>query len=330
MADIVKRDRGGVLSTHVELAEAVRKYAQASQADNTRRAYEIARREFEHFCTEHSVSAWPAAPETVAAYLSDLAERGYAYATIVVHRAAIATFHRVVLLSNPAPTSDPRVRAVMTGIRRTKGTSQKRRDPITWASLTLLFEHLGEREIARLRDKAIILFGITTALRGDEIRRVEMSDVRFYPEGIAVSIRKSKTDQTGRGRVVRIPRLPDDPLCPVMALEAWLRASKIVEGPVFRGLYSGGQSVRSNRVGTTTIWEIVKSAARRAGLDPKSYGAHSLRAGFVTSARARGVSWGDIMQQTGHKQLATVMKYDRPEENDGVTWDRLRRTFTGA
>lgn len=46
-------------------------------------------------------------------------------------------------------------------------------------------------------------------------------------------------------------------------------------------------------------------------LDPARYAGHSLRAGFITSAAAAGVSESDIMRQSGHKRADTLRKYIR-------------------
>lgn len=45
---------------------------------------------------------------------------------------------------------------------------------------------------------------------------------------------------------------------------------------------------------------------QRAGLDPRPYSAHSLRAGLATSAAEAGVSERAIMAQTGHRSLTVA------------------------
>lgn len=48
---------------------------------------------------------------------------------------------------------------------------------------------------------------------------------------------------------------------------------------------------------------IVKSAVKRIGLDERLYGAHSLRAGFVTAAAESGAGELMIASQTGHRRM---------------------------
>jgi integrase len=57
----------------------------------------------------------------------------------------------------------------------------------------------------------------------------------------------------------------------------------------------------------------VRRDAAVIGLDPLGYGAHSLRASFVTAAADRGADPLAIMQVTGHRNVATVAAYVRPD-----------------
>ena len=58
----------------------------------------------------------------------------------------------------------------------------------------------------------------------------------------------------------------------------------------------------------------VKRAAADAGLDPRGYSGHSLRAGFVTAAVKAGKSLPSIMRQTGHRSAQMVIRYAREAE----------------
>ncbi len=47
------------------------------------------------------------------------------------------------------------------------------------------------------------------------------------------------------------------------------------------------------------------------GGDPKAYGAHSLRAGMITTAIKNGVSMSRVMAQSGHRSVGVLVTYDR-------------------
>jgi site-specific recombinase XerD len=93
---------------------------------------------------------------------------------------------------------------------------------------------------------------------------------------------------------------------------------------VFREIGTGGQIVaaytdaagrqRGERLSDKSIANVVKSAAKAAGLDAARYAGHSLRAGLATSAAAAGASERSIMAQTGHRSVAMVRRYIRSGE----------------
>ena len=104
----------------------------------------------------------------------------------------------------------------------------------------------------------------------------------MHEEGILLHVRRSKTDQEGEGAQIPIPR--GGRLKVVEALEAWLAAAKIADGPVFVSIGKGDR-VHQKRLSDNTIGEIVKRYAAAAGFDPKMFAGHSLRAGFVARRR---------------------------------------------
>ena len=60
---------------------------------------------------------------------------------------------------------------------------------------------------------------------------------------------------------------------------------------------------------------MLKTRPAAAGIEnADQYSMHSLRAGYVTFARDLGMTDGQIARQTGHKDLKTLMIYDRPED----------------
>jgi integrase len=90
-------------------------------------------------------------------------------------------------------------------------------------------------------------------------------------------------------------------------VDAWCAAAGITSGPLFRRVDRWGR-VGEGRMSPGTVAEVVKRAAGRAGLDPDRYAGHSLRAGFCTTAAARGASERSIARQTGHAPNSSVLR----------------------
>jgi integrase len=122
-------------------------------------------------------------------------------------------------------------------------------------------------------------------------------------------IRRSKTDQDGAGRRIGIP-FGRTVHCPVRALENWLSAAPIEDGPVFRPVDRHGR-VSARRLSGEAVSLIVRDRMDAAGFDATGYSGHSLRAGFATSATRAGVSTFRIRQQTGHASDAMLYRYIR-------------------
>lgn len=128
------------------------------------------------------------------------------------------------------------------------------------------------------------------------------------PEGIRLTIPRSKTDQEGEGLVKAIFFGKESQTCPVRALRSWLRASGITSGPVFRGIGRHGH-LREGALAGYSIARIIKKRAKAAGLDAEEVSGHSLRSGFITQAARQGAQERKIMRHSGHKDLRTVREY---------------------
>jgi site-specific recombinase XerD len=290
-----------------ELAAAT-EYARAEKAAATRRAYRSDFEIFRAWCAERRVTALPAAPEAVAAFLAHEAERNVRPSTIGRRVAAIRYAHK--LSGFPLPTDDERVRATMRGIRRSLGASPSKKTPAT-AERIVAMAPLASGRLAALRDRALLLVGFAGAFRRSELVALNVEDIEETAEGLRIAIRRSKTDQEGQGHVIAIPR--GVIACPVAALRAWLEAAGITEGPVFRPIAKGGR-IHAARLTDRSVADIVKAHARRAGLDPKLFAGHSLRSGFLTSAAARGASIFKMADQSRHKSMDTLRGYVRDAE----------------
>jgi site-specific recombinase XerD len=63
-----------------------------------------------------------------------------------------------------------------------------------------------------------------------------------------------------------------------------------------------------------SVSDIVKEHAERLRLDPKQFAGHSLRAGFLTCAAARGASIFKMMDVSRHRSVDTLRGYVRDAE----------------
>ncbi|GMA66071.1 site-specific integrase [Alicyclobacillus fastidiosus] len=294
-----------------KLAQRIRDYIDQSQAKNTRRGYKSDWDHFSHWCEAQSVQNLPCSPETVAYYISDLAEHGYKVSTLQRRLSSIAIAHKTA--GYPSPTEDTGLRTVWRGIRKEHGTAQQGKKPLLTMDIKNMVHNLALDTLSGLRDRALILVGFAGGFRRSELVALDVADIQFAREGLVILIRRSKTDQTGEGRKVAIPYGSHLETCPVRALQDWLSASLITDGPLFRKV-NKGDWVESRRLSDKSVANIVKRTIKSIGIDPTQYSGHSLRAGFATSSAAAGASERDIMRQTGHRSVVTVRRYIRDGE----------------
>ena len=287
---------------------AARKYARASKSPRTLQLYAAAWREFEQYAATAGEPACPASPALVGDYLSALADHGARVSTIELKRSAIVHVHQARGLVDP--TANAAVKAVMGGIRRQLGSAPQQKAPVTAKDLRRIVRELP-RDLVGLRDRALILLGFAGAFRRSELVALDVADLNLDGAVLRVTVRHSKTDQEARGFIKVIPRIDNPVLDPATALRAYLDAAQINSGPVFRRANSHG--LTRARLTAQSVALVVKQAAGMAGLDPRRFSGHSLRAGFVTSAYRAGARDADIMELTGHQSRTTLDKYIRAE-----------------
>jgi integrase len=277
-----------------EADEAARRYASLALAPRTMAAYTAAWRAFGAWCAPLALDVLPAAPSTVASYIASQAARGIAPASIDLALAAISAAHEIAGLASPR--SAPEVRLVRKGLRRDRGTAQRQAAELTPAQLRAIVAACDTR------DRALLLLGFASALRRSELVALDVGDVRFVDGGLDVHLRRSKTDQEGRGRSIDVHPGAHLETCPVRALRAWL--GDRTSGPLFT-------SAAGVRLADRDVARILKRAAKRAGVEGEFSG-HSLRAGHVTAAARAGAQRADICAVTGHKpEGRMVERYER-------------------
>ncbi|MCJ2124761.1 site-specific integrase [Methylobacterium sp. J-077] len=300
-------------SLPAEAAAIVRAYQQASKAASTVRAYTSDAREFQAWCGRYGFRSMPASPEAVAGFIVAEAEAGRAASTLGRRMAAIRHAHK--LAGMPDPTDDEGVRAAIRGARRRIGVAPTQKAAATAEILAAILMRTPDTLTGK-RDRALLALGFAGVFRRSELVALDVADLIEDPEGLRVRVRRSKTDQEGRGIEKAIPH--GRFIQPVRLVREWLEAAGIVEGPVFRPVSRSG-NVRSRDPGTVeaarltdrSVANILQIYCTAAGLDASTFGAHSLRAGYITTAAERGADLARIMDQSGHRDPRTVVGYIR-------------------
>lgn len=306
------------------------------------------------------VTAVPASPETLVLYLRWLARstetRAAAKpATLARRLASIARVHRILGFgdSEALPTQAGMVRDTLKGIRRKAGVRQRQAAPLRLgrampepgAPSSAEPEPDGEGEpggltiesllaacstdLVGLRDAALCSMAYDGGLRVSELVAATVADLRLMTDGSGrLTIPRSKTDQEGAGAIVWLSAETMD------RLSAWLTASGIADGPVFRRIniltHKGadeGETVLSHHIGghALTRQGVVSILRRRAAaaieeghavVEPgqdavAALSAHSFRVGLTQDLFAAGEDGAGIALALRWSSPTTALGYAR-------------------
>ena len=289
------------------------------------RGYRSAWERFDTWCQEAHLNALPATPQTVAMFIAAEADKGWANATLEHRLAAIRVVH--LGAGHASPHNTLAVLEVLQGIRRTRRDRPRFRrqpaEPAIDTQLQAMVETLGTESLRDLRDRALLLYGFATALRGSELVHLQVADIEAREKGDVVTIGFSKGDQAGEGQTVAALAVPGSPYCPVTALRVWLQAAGITDGPLFRRISSRG-AVGDAALSDKTVVRLIKRTAKAAGLNEKRYSGHSLRRGFLTSAAMNRADVLKMVAQSRHANINTILAYvDNQQLFDNHAGQRL-------
>lgn len=294
-------------------------FLKASMAESTRRAYRIFIGKYLRFCAQTQRRELPATAQTLEAFAAYLCKEGLAPASVKVALSAVRRFHNTHVQNPPDRTA---ANVVVQGHARLRARDGKvdgqGAKAIRLPTLEKLVEACDLATVAGVRDRALLTLGLAMMARRSELAGLDFEDITPVAGGLDVLVRRSKTDQTGRGAKVAIPRWPElQHLCPVTALEAYMAALAprgITTGPLFRGVdkhgrvngepgwtgHGGGRG--PGRMDPATLELVIARAAVRARLaDAPDLKPHGLRAGGATEAYAAGA---DILAIARHGRWA--------------------------
>lgn len=256
----------------------------------------------------------------------------------------------------PRPGTNVEVKRTLAGIKRTRLRPSGKKAPLMLTELRRALAPIDLTSwpagIIGHRDSALLLIGFAGAYRRSELADLQVGDVRVHSEdGLHLFLQRSKTDQEGEGSTKAIPYGANPLTCPPCAFVRWVRVLAAAEtgrvdvlrvlagastaghvcrealpavelgGHLFRPVLKNG-AIQPRGITGNVVNDVVKRRVGVVGLNRALYGAHSLRAGFVTQAFRAGATHHEVMRQTGHTDAATVERYARdnaPLANNAVT-----------
>jgi len=268
----------------------------------TLRAWRFDWAAFIAFCKACRLLPLPASPATVAAFIETCGEAGKKPATVRRYLATIACAHRAAKLLNPNDDED--VKLALKGLYNRSPARQRQAKAMGWHEIKRFLITAGDG-IRADRERALLSVGYDTMARRSELVALNVEDFSFLNDGSGrVLIRRSKTDQAGEGSVAYLS--PDT----VLYLKAWLRASRIAKGAVFRRLIGRGRI--GDRLQVDSIAQTFKRVAKFVGMtveEATDVSGHSIRVGATQDMLALNIDLASVMQAGRWKTTAMPMRY---------------------
>ncbi len=235
---------------------------------------------------------YPVPLPALIGWMSEALER-WSVATVERTIRTLSRAHHAAGIDGAAnPCRSAAVREILRAakVRRAKRGGQSQARAVRIGDVRRMVGRLAE-DLPGLRDRALLWTLYASGLRESEAAALDVEALERHTRddgGLAyvLRIRRSKADQIGEGSAVAMAGAAAE------ALAEWITAAGIAEGPVFRGFYKGGRSIRPSRLSVSGIRAIVRELGEVVGLEISP---HGLRAGFATDAVEHGVTDKDVM-----------------------------------
>ena len=267
-----------------------------SRADNTVRTYYQSFAMWDSWASAHQVSSLPAQPLSVALYILARIQLGHTYAVCKSGFYSIGYLHKLHMM--PDPTSEMLPTLMLEAAKRLDKHCLTKKEPITNEILKMLHNNLMIKDgtLGAIRTMTFCILGYCGFLRYDEISNLQFGDFVFERTFMKIFIEKSKTDVYRDGKWVFIAK-GDTQLCPIQIVNRYFRECGFTPDSghefIFRGISKGKfhEKLRSvnKPLSYTRVREVLLQALGSIGLEPRSFGTHSLRAGGATVAANAGV-----------------------------------------
>ena len=277
---------------------------EGAYAPNTLKSYYADTSAFVDWCSERNVDPFPLTSKGIRAYIEAMAAE-YSYASI---RRRLSCLRRInKLLGHQDHTHTEEIYLTIRRLKRSKCLEQRQAGGINHSLLLKMIDAQPDT-LAGIRNKALLSLGYDFLARRSELVALRTTDLEFTKDGaLKGMIRKSKTDQCGRGRLIfgseRSAKL----------LRAWFRKKPKEIESVFCAINHGrclNRSICDRNVNEIIKKSVVKVKRCDRPSDLEVSG-HSLRVGAAQDLLIKGYDLAAIMRAGGWSNAETVSRYLR-------------------
>jgi integrase/recombinase XerD len=273
-------------------------------APNTLRSYYADVKSFVDWCEQRNTAPFPLMSDTVRSFIEHM-QLNYSYSTIRRRLSALRRLNGLMGFEDQTLTED--VYLTIRKLKRAKSVEQRQAVGINEDLLAKMIDAQPDTLVGK-RNRLLLSLGYDFLARRSELVAIRTEDLTFTPDGALKGIiRRSKTDQYGRGRLVfgseRSAKL----------LKNWLRQKPKEIQLVFCPVNHGRCLDRA--ICDRQVNEIIKQGLVRVKRYPRpsdlEVSGHSLRVGAAQDLLIKGHDMAAIMRAGGWSEPSTVARYLR-------------------
>ena len=277
---------------------------EGAYAPNTLKSYYADAHAFVDWCGERNLEPLPMSSDTLCAYIECL-QQNAAYSSIRRRISSLRRLNKMLGFEDQTRTEE-----VYFAIRRLKRSSCLEQRQAVGINHGILVKMIAAQPntLAGTRNRALLSLGYDFLARRSELVAIRTEDLKFTPDGaLKGMIRKSKTDQYGKGRLVfgseRSAKL----------VRKWLRLKPAKIQPVFCAI--NHEKCEDRAICDRNVNDIIKRSVvkvkrceRPSDLEVSG---HSLRVRAAQDLLIRGYDLAAIMRAGGWSDPSTVSRYLR-------------------
>lgn len=187
-----------------------------------------------------------------------------------------------------------------------RGRAVGAKKPLTEDHLQVL--RLRLRQDGALRDLALLEVSISTMLRGSDVRRLLVSDVRS-PDGEIAETVTVRQQKTSKPITVSLSPKARDALAQLIDAEGKMGSSY---------LFTALRKPDGEPLTTRALRQSVKRWAGLVGLDPSAFSTHSLRRTQATTLYRKTGNLRAVQLLLGHANISATQRYLGIEAEDAL------------
>ena len=265
-----------------QLARALPQVLIRDRAPKTVEAYIRAYRTWKRWAERHKIIFLPADIVSFALYLVVSTVNSAVYGVSWVHKKS----------GYQEPAEHPLIKQIREGAKRILARPAGRKTPLEADLVERLIERLEKGNLLQLQLAVFIALGFYGFLRWDDLSNLTVDRLQFESSHLAVFLERRKNNQFREGSWVMFARSKTNP-CPVHVVHCFIA--------------QGGHDKSSMTYSRAN--QLLKMELQSEGLDGKSYGIHSLRAGGASAAAALGVPDQLFQRQGGWRSEKAQNNY---------------------